>query len=657
MNKKFDYPKELKREGALSVSSEEKREVELSFSSEEPYLRFFGYEVLSHEDGAVDLTRLNSIGCLLFNHERGEVIGRIEKAWLEDKRGKALVCFDGDEKSLRIWEKVKSGTLKGVSVGYSVDEWEEHEAPEGEEPTYIAKKWTPFEVSIVSVPADPTVGVGRSMEEPEAPAPQIEPKSHKKEERAEKSAVSSDTIEKNSTNEKEISQMPVENKTDVPQIDERSIIENERARISEITAMCRDFNIDAESFIKEGKSVDEARAAILEGLRAKKAPAAAPHVESVSDGRDNFRDAAIDALRMKSGFKVEKASRDAQEMKTMSLRDLAIESIAIDTCKSRSELARMNSSQLYDELQRGYFNPTALFPAILDAAIKKNIVDLYNKVPTTFDLWTSKGSVSDFKATPEHNYIIGGGAFQKVGENGELPQSRPNTELLPTRKIDTYGAQFSMSRQAFINDDIGFLSRVPGVYAAAAKRKINSQVYEMLFNNDKIYDGKALFDASHGNVVTTGTAPSLASINALMLKLKAQKDPFGDALNITPSMLILPIGYGLEVDTILHSASITTEGSQNTGYNPLANKGLTYVEDATLNTLAGANAAPWFLVADAMSAKSIQVDYLNGVEAPTIRRSEKAGQLGFCWDIFLDWGITAVDFRGIAKNAGAKITL
>lgn len=649
--------KQFSREVEIEKSISDNEEITLSFSSEEPYLRGFGYEVLSHDEGAVDLSRLNSIGCVLFNHDRSKIVGKILRAYIEDKRGKAVIVFDKDEDSQLIYEKVKSGTLKGVSVGYSVDEWEEHEAPEGEEPTYIAKKWTPFEVSIVSVPADPTVGVGRSMEDPGAPAPQIEEESHKKEERAEKSAVSSDKIEKNSTNEKEISQMTVENKTDAPQVDERSIIENERARISEISAMCRDFNVEADAFIKEGKSVEEVRAAILEGLRAKKAPAAAPHVESVSDGRDNFRDAAIDALRMKSGARVENASRDAREMASMSLRDLAIESIAIDTCKSRSELARMNSSQLYDELQRGYFNPSALFPAILDAAIKKNIVDLYNKVPTTFDLWTSKGSVSDFKATPEHNYIIGGGAFKKVNENGELPASRPNTELLPQRKIDTYGAQFSMSRQAFINDDIGFLSRVPGVYAAAAKRKINSQVYEMLFNNDKIYDGKALFDASHGNVVTTGTAPSLASINALMLKLKAQKDPFGDALNITPSMLILPIGYGLEVDTILHSASITTEGSNNTGYNPLANKGLTYVEDATLNTLAGEKAAPWFLVADAMSAKSIQVDYLNGVEAPTIRRSEKAGQLGFCWDIFLDWGITAVDFRGIAKNAGAKITL
>ena len=56
------------------------------------------------------------------------------------------------------------------------------------------------------------------------------------------------------------------------------------------------------------------------------------------------------------------------------------------------------------------------------------------------------------------------------------------------------------------------------------------------------------------------------------------------------------------------------------------------------------------------SAKSIKVDYLNGQETPTIRRSEQAGQLGFVWDIYLDWGVTVVDYRGIAKNPGVVIS-
>ena len=122
------------------------------------------------EYGAVDLTRLNEIGVLLYNHNRDEVIGRIERAWIEGGRGKAEVTFDSDEDSERIFKKVQSGTLKGVSVGYIVDSWEEvmpnKQSADGKYtgPCSIARKWAPYEVSIVSIPADQTVGVGRSTE-------------------------------------------------------------------------------------------------------------------------------------------------------------------------------------------------------------------------------------------------------------------------------------------------------------------------------------------------------------------------------------------------------------------------------------------------------------------------------------------------------------
>lgn len=118
----------------------------------------------------MDLDRLKSIGVVLFNHDRDDVVGRIDNAWIEGNRGCAEITFDDDEKAETIYQKVKSGTLKGVSVGYMVDTWEEvmpnKQSSDGRftGPCSIAKKWTPFEVSIVSVPADPTVGVGRSLD-------------------------------------------------------------------------------------------------------------------------------------------------------------------------------------------------------------------------------------------------------------------------------------------------------------------------------------------------------------------------------------------------------------------------------------------------------------------------------------------------------------
>lgn len=161
---------------ALEGEGNERR-FELSFSSEEPYQRWFGMEILSHAEGAVDLTRLNEIGVLLFNHDTDRVLGRVERAWIDGKRGKAEVIFDTDEEAELIFQKVKSGTLKGVSVRYSVDSWEEVMAGKVSAdgfvgPCDIARKWTPLEVSIVSVPADATVGVGRSQS-----APQHKPRS------------------------------------------------------------------------------------------------------------------------------------------------------------------------------------------------------------------------------------------------------------------------------------------------------------------------------------------------------------------------------------------------------------------------------------------------------------------------------------------------
>lgn len=154
-----------------SASEADSRRRTISFSSETPYRRYFGMEVLDHAEGALDLSRLNETGVLLFNHDVDQVLGKVVRAWVENSRGMAEVEFDTDSDAEKIFEKVKSGTLKTTSVRYSVDSWEEVKAgavsADGRftGPCSIARKWTPLEVSIVSVPADATVGVGRSEAE------------------------------------------------------------------------------------------------------------------------------------------------------------------------------------------------------------------------------------------------------------------------------------------------------------------------------------------------------------------------------------------------------------------------------------------------------------------------------------------------------------
>ena len=161
--------RELKGEIRALEGEGNERKFELSFSSEEPFNRGWCIEILDHAPGAVDLTRLNDIGVLLFNHHRDEVLGRIERAWIEGDRGKAIVVFDDDEAADVIYQKVKSGTLKGVSVGYRVNVWEFVDrgaiSSNGKYtgPCDVATDWVPFEISIVSVPADPTVNLNKLL--------------------------------------------------------------------------------------------------------------------------------------------------------------------------------------------------------------------------------------------------------------------------------------------------------------------------------------------------------------------------------------------------------------------------------------------------------------------------------------------------------------
>lgn len=152
---------------------ENSRRMTISFSSEEPYTRHrdWGPEILDHSEGAVNLTRLNEVGVLLFNHDTDYVLGKVLRAWIENNRGMAEVEFDTDEEAEKIFQKVQSGTLKTTSVRYRVDVWENVAAGKKSEdgrftgPCSIARKWEPMEASIVSVPADATVGVGRSEQE------------------------------------------------------------------------------------------------------------------------------------------------------------------------------------------------------------------------------------------------------------------------------------------------------------------------------------------------------------------------------------------------------------------------------------------------------------------------------------------------------------
>lgn len=430
----------------------------------------------------------------------------------------------------------------------------------------------------------------------------------------------------------------------------------ERQRVTEITTLCRNFDTDPQQYITGGQTLDQVREAIMNNMIQNGAPARTG-IHVTKDEQDKFRAAAADGLMIRSGNAPAQATDGARNFAGMSLRDIGIECLSRENDKSANDYLRMAPDDIYTELARAFHNPAAAFPAIMDQAINKSIVHMYSHVPTTFEKITRKGTLRDFKRTDGHNYLIGGvGELLLVPENGELKADTHQEATLPQRKLDTYGRQFSMSRQAFINDDIGFLSEVPGLYAAKSKKQINKAVYSILYGNGTIYDGKTFFHNDHKNLMSTASAPSAAAIQSMIQRLQIQEDQFGEAINLTPRTLVVPVGYGFTLQTIFGSPTIqTTENTQ--AVNPLYNYRypIEIVEDATLNVLAGTNACPWFLGAGKDETAGIQVDYLNGQETPTFRRSETAGQLGFVWDIWLDWGITVMDYRSFVKNPGVKL--
>lgn len=144
----------------------ENRTVELSFSSESPVERWFGIEILDHSPAAVRLDRLNDGAALLVDHDTRDHVGVVESASVEnDRRGRALVRFGKSERATEIFNDVNDGIRKLVSVGYRIHQMVPDGDPKDE--TFRATDWEPHEISIVSVPADASVGVGRTDEDVE----------------------------------------------------------------------------------------------------------------------------------------------------------------------------------------------------------------------------------------------------------------------------------------------------------------------------------------------------------------------------------------------------------------------------------------------------------------------------------------------------------
>jgi HK97 family phage prohead protease len=608
-----------------NIEANEDRTVELSFSSEEPYERWFGTEILCHDEGCVNLDRFNNgLGTLLFNHDRSAVVGHVDKVWIEDNRGKAIVRFDEDDESEKIYQKVLKGTLQGVSVGYDISRCEELIDSDSKSsngrftgPAYVITYWEPLEISVVSVPADPSVGVGRSVDD--------------NEEEPMKGDAKAKGTEQNVP--QVVPEVPESGVKGFNADDAKKLIAAERERVSTITSLCRDFEVDGvDEFIKSGKSVAEVREVVMDALRERNKPVSVKVGEADSD---KFRMAMQDALIMSVGIPVANPAPGANELRSMSLMELARESLV------REGLTANYADRL--ELAREAINSTSSFPIALSNVANKALMQGYETAPSTFAIWAGKGSNRDFK--PAKRFLISEAAELKlVPEGGQFKDSQMS-EAGTNVSVLTFGRTFSLTRQAIINDDLGVFNDISSKFGRAAKSKINNMVYDLLSGNTVLEDGKALFSADRKNLATAGSELSIVSLAAGVAAMRRQKH-IGENrnLNISPTYLIVPP----ELEALAYQVvkSVVDPARSNDTVNPFSGR-FTIVVDAALT-----DPHAWYLASRPTDVQTIEVTYLNGVETPRLETQTGFKVDGIEYKVAIDCNATAIDFRGLYKNPG-----
>ena len=227
----------------MSPINEDKRTVSIAISSEEPVERSFGKEILDHTENSIDLSFLASGRApLLLDHDPEKQIGVVESVELDGKsrRLRAKVRFGKGELAREAFSDVVDGIKANISVGYSISKMDRDR---NDKNTYRATSWKPVEASLVSIPADMTVGVGRSSEPSQKPV------------------IKTSFVEENTMSEVDIEAV----KAEAQQSAQRNA-----AQIVELGSRHKQGEM-ARKAIAEGRSIEEFRGELLEKIGSQRA--------------------------------------------------------------------------------------------------------------------------------------------------------------------------------------------------------------------------------------------------------------------------------------------------------------------------------------------------------------------------------------------------
>ncbi|EMD6814824.1 Clp protease ClpP [Citrobacter koseri] len=285
---------------------------------------------------------------------------------------------------------------------------------------------------------------------------------------------------------------------------------------------------------------------------------------------------------------------------------------------------------------------TSDFGNILLDVANKALLQGWEESEETFQIWTKKGQLSDFKTA--HRVGMGGfPSLRKVREGAEYKYVTTGDKG-ETIALATYGEIFSVTRQAIINDDLNSLTDVPMKMGRAAKATIGDLVYAILTTNQKLSDGKALFHADHKNL--SAGAISVASIDEARKLMRLQKE--GErSLNIRPAYMLVPVGLETLANQTIKSASVKGADINSGINNPIQN----FADVISEPRLDAADQKAWYLAA-AQGSDTIEVAYLNGVDTPYIDQQEGFSTDGIATKVRIDAGVAPLDYRGMVKSSG-----
>ena len=667
----------LGRRGVPLSLNEAERSVEFTAATEQPVnvwdwekwdvvpevLRMDGVQLpssgqvplLDTHDGTSVKNVLGSFGA--FRTEEGQLIGR--------------ATFSGVQAGSDAFRRVAEGHITDVSVGYEVlaSTWVENGATatvEGVEytgPVRVTTAWKLFEVSLCPVGADDRAKVrGNIIKTGGHDMPNKLPEQEK---RFDASAAKEKlTAAVAALNELAASlSEPEENKPDdaaednaepaaIPESpagegDGRSAenscdpVEEERARIMEISAMCRAHSMPAnmeEEMIRKGYSLDKARAAVLTRLEGRSSAAFA-RVDVGRTEQEKVREAVSHGLLLRCGVAESringgKLASGAREFSGMSMREVCREMLMRSGQSTGGNVVEMVGRAL----------STTDLPNLLTDTANRVLMDGWESADRQWEVWCGLDSVSDFKELTLLDFASGDD-LALIPEGGEYQNGRA-AEHAESVKIETYGKIFPLTRQAIVNDDLGAFARIARNHGEAAARMVNRLACRVLTANPTMGDGKALFHNDHGNLVSSGgNVPTVETLGAAFLKMRTQKDALGNRVQIRPQFFIAPAALETGAEVFFNSQLIGTQEKPNQA-NIYAGSVLTRVYDAELDDV---SATDWYLAGP--KGKTVTIFTLNGATAPYLEYKEGWRVDGVEYKVRLDVAAKAVAWQGLCKSA------